>query len=420
MRYTQPQGECRLVEPFTWGVNFSGSGAAREIRKGTSGSVFGGPTATATNIGSGLRLVSGSSQYWSGSPDGVPSQWPITFVTAFRLDNLDVAARIFQSGMTYNYAGFFFWIFSNGSAVIGCANNIDISGAYLISLPSGTFQAGKSYFVSARLEASGLSVFVNGTKISGTVSGSTTGIVTVGSPTVGRLDYAGGSYYTSATVLTVAAAQTAAPDAYLKSLSDNPWQIYADDKKPIFIGVGTVGGGTTDILTAQSISTSAPTVSTSPLGQIQALASKSISASVPTISTPALTAASNVDNLIAQALSTGQITITQAVLAQHHVLSAQNISVVNPEISKPALTAASNLDSLSAQNIIAGQPTVSITGISQINVLIAQPISAGSPIITKAALNRTEAYPTVEEIVAALLAHPQFLTLTKFLALKDI
>lgn len=32
----------------------------------------------------------------------------------------------------------------------------------------------------------------------------------------------------------------------------------------------------------------------------------------------------------------------------------------------------------------------------------------------------TGTYPTVEEIVAALLAHPQFLTLTKFLALKDI
>lgn len=227
---SQPQEATDLDPRFTWGVNFAGGPSSIELASQRFGTPTGAPTRAATPQGVGIKLVSASSQHWIGPVAGIPTEFPITFVAAFTLDSLAVSARIFQSGATNNYAGFYFWVFTNGQPVFGYGDNTNIvsSGNFQYSFPAGTLVAGRSYVVSARFGPQSTEATVNGVAIAGgSGSGSATTIVTVGSPNVGRLQYAGSNLFTTANVQLVAAGNFAATTNELLALSANPWQLFA-------------------------------------------------------------------------------------------------------------------------------------------------------------------------------------------------
>ena len=244
---SQPQEVADLDSRFTWGVNFAGGPSSIEIASKTFGTPTGSPTRAATPQGVGVKLVSGSSQHWIGPVARLPTAFPITFVATFTLDSLAVSARIFQSGMTYNYAGVYFWVFTNGAGTFGYGNNTDITtgtGNFQINFPAGTFVAGQTYTVSACCTAGDIIASVNGGEIAGTsLTGSSTTIVTTGSPNVGRLQYASLELYTDATVALVALGGFNAPQGELNRYSSNPWQLFA----PRTIWVPVSAGGGTDL-----------------------------------------------------------------------------------------------------------------------------------------------------------------------------
>ncbi len=243
---SQPQEVADLDSRFTWGVNFAGGPSSIEIAAKTFGTPTGSPTRAATPQGVGVKLVSGSSQHWIGPVARLPTAFPITFVATFTLDSLAVSARIFQSGMTYNYAGVYFWVFTNGAGTVGYGNNTDITtgtGNFQINFPAGTFVAGQTYTVSACCTAGNIVASVNGGEIAGTsLTGSSTTIVTTGSPNVGRLQYAGLELYTDATISLVALGGFNSPQGELNGYSSNPWQLFAP--RSIWVPV-SAGGATT-------------------------------------------------------------------------------------------------------------------------------------------------------------------------------
>lgn len=244
---SQPQEVADLDSRFTWGVNFAGGPSSIEIASKTFGTPTGSPTRAATPQGVGVKLVSGSSQHWIGPVARLPTAFPITFVATFTLDSLAVSARIFQSGMTYNYAGVYFWVFTNGAGTVGYGNNTDITtgtGNFQINFPAGTFVAGQTYTMSACCTAGNIVASVNGGEIAGTsLTGSSTTIVTTGSPNVGRLQYASLELYTDATISLVALGGFNSPQGELNGYSSNPWQLFAP--RSIWVPVSAGGGGST-------------------------------------------------------------------------------------------------------------------------------------------------------------------------------
>jgi hypothetical protein len=314
---------------------------------------------------------------------------------------------------------------------VGMISNHNGSGASY-GIPIASLPAGLVRLVHISRPAS-FDIYINGVKATLTNSFDYWGKPASGNHSIGNRQNGSSPQFFNKSISDLNAWNRELSDIEIKSLSDNPYQILEPITETIWVpDAVSGGGGTTDTLTSQPITTSAPTltqaalgqthaltsqaiataaptVTQSALGQVHALSSQSISTAAPTITAPALTAASNVDNLIALALSTGAITITQAVLAQHHVLVAQGIDTAAPTISQPAigqvhglsvqaistgaptisqpsLTAAANVNALTAQDITAGSPTISTPGIAQIHVLLGQAVVTGAPTVTRAVL----------------------------------
>ena len=210
------------------------------------GTTGGDPVASGYSQGVGIKLASASSQYWQGPIANRPASFPISFVASFVVNNLSVAARLFTSGMASNYAGLCFWVTPAGSAYLGYGNDTTDQhddGKYFIFTADGAIVVGKPYAFAATIKSGSITLFVNGSPVTGTLSGSASTIVNNGAPLVGRLDYSGSSYYCDATVGMVALGDLDLPSSELQSLSENPWQIFAPDPRRLYFAPS--GGGAT-------------------------------------------------------------------------------------------------------------------------------------------------------------------------------
>ena len=233
---SQPQEVVGLDPRFTWGVDFARGIASIEVASkqfGTPSALTGMPVSAATPQGVGISLGPTQQENWAGPVANIPTAFPITFVSTFRLNTLSPGTVwLFQSGMTSAYAGFFVWIFGDGSAVFGYGDNSGTgpSDYYQQLATAGTFVAGRTYTVAARFESLNVIFSINGTIYTDFISdGTCATIATVGAPNVGKLLFGGVPLYTSAhvTVLLVAAGTFYASDSQLNEFSANPWQIFA-------------------------------------------------------------------------------------------------------------------------------------------------------------------------------------------------
>lgn len=244
-RTRQPRGIVLPVGDWNWVVNFNSGASSPELLSSSFGTAGGAPSAAAYEDVVGLKLVSVSSQYWQGPVAGIPTTFPITFVASFVVSSLSVAARIFTSGMASNYAGLYFWVSPTGTIELGYGNNTSNStgtGNCFLSTTAGSVVVGKRYSLVAVVKSGSIECWLNGSKLSGTLNGTSTTIVTTGSPLVGRLNYSGDSYYTDATVGLVALSNRDKSNQ-LNSLSSNPWQLFAPQRR-LWIQLGAASGGT--------------------------------------------------------------------------------------------------------------------------------------------------------------------------------
>lgn len=179
--------------------------------------------------------------------------------------------------------------------------------------------------------------------------------------------------------------------AEIKSLSDNPWQIFEPEELTIWIP-DDAGTGGSDNLTSKNITLGAATVSTATIGQIHALSKKdinllatdvtspiiyqvhqlngkSLSTDAFTVSNPILSSASTIDDLIGKNVSLSSLTISNPAFSQVHALNAQSVNLSAVTITKPELTSASNTDNLIAKNIALEAVQLTKPSIEQIHVL---------------------------------------------------
>jgi len=163
--------------------------------------------------------------------------------------------------------------------------------------------------------------------------------------------------------------------------------------------VGTARGATYDIgaweveasvvpddLSADSVSTDAPTVGTPTLAQIHALDAESIDVGAPTVGTPTL---AQIHALDAAGSDDGAPTVGTPTLAQIHALDAAGIDAGAPTVGTPSLTLIYTLD---AESIDAGAPTVGTPTLAQIHALDAESVDTGAPTVGTPSLAPTHTF----------------------------
>jgi hypothetical protein len=133
------------------------------------------------------------------------------------------------------------------------------------------------------------------------------------------------------------------------------------------------GGGGTDNLTADGITTGAPTLGTPTLAQTQALTAATISTGAPTLGLPTL---AQVQALTAAGFTTGAPTLGAPTLTQGQALAAEGITTGAPTLGTPTLGQA---HALTAVSITTGAPTLGTPTLAQAQTLTAAGITTGAP-----------------------------------------
>lgn len=109
---------------------------------------------------------------------------------------------------------------------------------------------------------------------------------------------------------------------------------------------------TTDELTANSITTGTPTLTSAAVGQVHALTGSALTSGTPTLTSPVL---SEVVALAADNITSGTPTLTSAAVGQVHVLSAGSVTSGTPTLTTAAI---GQIHALTADGVTSGTPTL--------------------------------------------------------------
>ena len=237
---------------------------------------------------------------------------------------------------------------------------------------------------------------------------------------------------------------------------DNFASVFLPRTRTTIISLGA-GGGTNHSLTPSGIITPSPAIESPVIAQDHAIGAAGIATFAPVIGSPALSQNHTV--------SASPITATNPVLgvpsvSQNHVVAATAIATASPVLELPVLTeivsgtisavgivtaspglgtpALSQNHALSASAIACGAPVFGPVTLEQQHAMMADGFASGAPVLgapslssgtspfTQEQLDFLLAYiqenlmvPSASDIAAALLAHPDMLTVAKFLGLKE-
>jgi len=137
----------------------------------------------------------------------------------------------------------------------------------------------------------------------------------------------------------------------------------------------TEGGGGTDALTANGITTGTPTLGSPTLGQVHALTGTAITATTPVLGHPVI---GQVHILTTAGIIAGAPDLGTPAIGQVHVLTATAIATGAPAVGSPTVGQA---HILTAAGIVAGAPLLGAAAIGQLHALAAVAITASSPVL---------------------------------------
>lgn len=241
MRYSQPQGlatvDSKILTPE---LLFLGASGAVNLGTGAKG-FTGSPSSYSVTRSGKAAYFSGSSpgRLLSNvaSPNGANRD--LTYLVAFTPD----AA---PSGATYSSPVFssrthISWDHIN-SGYQGVVSVYDSSGGAWPAIPLLSTTAKKSTVVCVTITYPYIHVFQDGSYCGSVASYS---LVSDGDLwDIGERGNGSGYYWTGSVELAAIEKRSINLDL-AKSLSANPWQLFKDNKKPIFIGLGATGGAAT-------------------------------------------------------------------------------------------------------------------------------------------------------------------------------
>jgi len=167
----------------------------------------------------------------------------------------------------------------------------------------------------------------------------------------------------------------------------NPWSHLVWPEERLFHAVRLASGPTTHDLSADPISTGAPTVGTPALGQTHALGATGLATGAPTAGSPAL---AQTHTLAAVGAATGAPTTGTPAIGQTHALAPVGVATGAPTVGTPAITEAHGLV---AVGVATGAPTVGTPALGQTHALAAGGVSTAAP---------TVGAPTLAQIHALL------------------
>ena len=232
-RTSQPQEIAQIdwSNPITRGLSIAAVPYGTTMRDAVSGAVMttsGGPTAEVNKSGRVFKTVSGSSQY-GYFPCSI-SNVPFTLFVQHTLDSSATGAIISLSTTSGSERHVLFYGSVVGSYSTSYIPNIGSGTVSNISSPTGTVQTAG---IVARSAISN-SVFCNGV-IANTGTNTFTGSGIVDRLYISTRMNISAGVFSSQQVSVATAFNRALSDAEVKSLSQNPWQIFKPIQKPIFV-----------------------------------------------------------------------------------------------------------------------------------------------------------------------------------------
>lgn len=138
----------------------------------------------------------------------------------------------------------------------------------------------------------------------------------------------------------------------------------------------TAPAGGTDALTANDLTTGAPTLTAAAIGQIHVLSGTDLATGAPALDTPAL---GQIHALTGNDLTTGAPTLSTPALGQIHALTGNDLTVGTPALSTPAI---GQIHALTGSDIVTGTPFFSAATLGQIHGLTALDLVAGTPTLS--------------------------------------
>jgi hypothetical protein len=245
VRTSQPQGSVEIDwgNPVTRGLvavpNF-----ATNIDSKTKNSVI--PSAavsrSAGKAGVAAKFtgqVSGAYSYGGSGKDLLSGSTALTVSAVFSVPTLTNGVQlsaVWGSSAQAN-SQYLFGVSSNGSIAFGvCFND---SNALVKATPAGVIQAGKTYSVAASWKFGVLSISVNGVEVALSSNIWVTGSVTsLPNPASGILQFgckADDLSSDSVIIYHATVGNSYLSPSQLKSLSDNPWQIFRSDTRKLWV-----------------------------------------------------------------------------------------------------------------------------------------------------------------------------------------
>lgn len=253
------------------------------------------------------------------------------------------------------------------------------SGSGGVGTQGFTFAINNWYHICGTYDRTAIKLFVNGNFISSNSQTFAMRAVSTATIDIGRsADAIGRSVIDDVRIYNRALLQSE-----IATLAQRRGIAYETYRVPVVRGA-SVGGGHN--LTANGISTGAPSLGTPALTQVHALTANGISAGTPSAGTPTIT---QTHSIAATAISTGAPSLGTPALSQVHVFTATGISTGTPTLGTPLLTIAGTLV---ADNITAGVPTLGSPAITQVHGLLANAIATGSPSLGQPGLTQVHGF----------------------------
>ena len=364
MRYTQPQSGIRLNSSFGLSVVSLGSNLL-DLKSNKDFVSVNNPTPAINKYGKCMRFAKVASQrLYEFNPmtiqgkysfiavvDSRGSDWPYSSIlNVFSNPEFSYAFQLRHTGV--------YWDFYHKGG-----NGADL-------LAQAPYSPGPQVVIGT-WDGAGLHLYINGHLAAWTyvtdVLTSSVARVSIGADIVDGNVPVSGSYWEGDVNLVGISVSTCWTAAQVKSLHDNPWQIFADNKKPIFIGVGAAPSGL-------SITAELATASTSGYAATVNLQSV-IHTTLATATASGFTASVGTGNAITATLATatasGQtatvnrqsnITATQAVAS-----ASGQIATVNRQLAIAATlataTASGQLATVNLQrSVVSTQAVATATG----------------------------------------------------------
>lgn len=134
-------------------------------------------------------------------------------------------------------------------------------------------------------------------------------------------------------------------------------------------------------LTADGVTTGAPTLGTPTLIEVVVLSPDDITTGVPTLDAPTI---AQLQILAADGVTTGTPVLDTPTITQLHALAADGITTGASILDTPTLGTSGNLE---ANDIVVGTPVLDAPTVAQVHILTANNILAGVPQLTLAVLD---------------------------------